>query len=166
MHIPNILTIPLQTLNTKIQFKLRTPTSDELQKYMHIELTSIMHWNPHDIKLGKQIQSIHTNDTPICHTSIYNSILHELSPLFKNLKESLICQIQTLRQISSASPHVQARQSYISHNRHKKITDDRLAEKFCISPKRAQMTLNVTTQQGFCSAILPLSRRCHANCRF
>ena len=55
IHIPNILTIPLQFFYTKTQFKSRTPTSGELQKCMHIELKSIMHWNPYDIKFGKQI---------------------------------------------------------------------------------------------------------------
>ena len=51
------------------------------------------------------------------------------------------------------------KRTFVSAERHTKITVDKLAERFCIGPLKAKETLNVTTQRGLKSAILPLSRK-------
>ena len=50
-------------------------------------------------------------------------------------------------------------QPSISTERHKATTEGWLAERFGIGLMKARSTLNVTTQKGIKSAIMPLSRR-------
>lgn len=54
----------------------------------------------------------------------------------------------------------------MSNERHLKATAELVAERFGISPVRAQRTLRVTTQRGVRSAILPISRRYRADRMF
>ena len=53
-----------------------------------------------------------------------------------------------------------------STNRHTDVSAEYLSEKWCISIKTAQETLNKTTQKFLCSALLPLSRRYQADRMF
>ena len=46
------LTIDLQTKGTKIFFRSRSPTQDELESCLRVELTSRHEWNPQEMKLG------------------------------------------------------------------------------------------------------------------
>jgi hypothetical protein len=84
-----------------------------------------------------------------------------------NLKEQLSNRI-----ISQATTYdedledVPARRTFISNERHSKITADRLAERFGIGPERAKATLRATTQRGLRSAILPIGRRYQADRMF
>ena len=67
--------------------------------------------------------------------------------------------MNTTRRIHEiSSDHFQPGQAYVSYDRHIKISADRLADQFCIGPKKAATTLLATTQRGFRSAILLLSR--------
>jgi hypothetical protein len=52
---------------------------------------------------------------------------------------------------------IPARRTFVSAERHVKVTAEALADKFGISVPRAQRTLRVTTQRGVQSAILPIS---------
>jgi hypothetical protein len=52
-----------------------------------------------------------------------------------------------------------ARRTFVSTERHSKITADHIAERFGIGPERAKETLRVTSQRGLQSAILPIGRR-------
>jgi hypothetical protein len=54
-------------------------------------------------------------------------------------------------------------QTFVSDERHTKVTAEAIAEKFRISIPQAQWTLRVTTQRGVRSAILPISRRFRAD---
>ena len=45
---PN-LAIPLRTFGTKVGFRSRVPTSDELRLCEHIQMTSYHPWNPSDV---------------------------------------------------------------------------------------------------------------------
>ena len=51
----------------------------------------------------------------------------------------------------------------MSDERHTKVSDELIAERFGIGLIRAQRTLRVTTQRGIRSAILPISRRYRAD---
>jgi hypothetical protein len=61
---------------------------------------------------------------------------------------------------------VPARRTFVSHERHSKITANHLAERFGIGPERAKATLRATTQRGLRSAILPIGRRYRADRMF
>ena len=61
---------------------------------------------------------------------------------------------------------VPARRTFISFDRHRKTNIDNLAENWCIGKRKAADTINVTTQRGMRSAILPLSRRYRADRQF
>ncbi len=52
-----------------------------------------------------------------------------------------------------------SQRTFVSTEQHVKVSAELLADCFGIGPKRAQRTLRVTTQQGVCSAILPISRQ-------
>jgi len=55
------------------------------------------------------------------------------------------------------------RRTLISDERHSRINEDTLANRFGISGKTARETLKVTHQNGTRSALLPLSRRYKAD---
>ena len=54
---------------------------------------------------------------------------------------------------------IPARKTFVSNERHRKVSADPLSELWHIGPKRAKATIDATTQNGIRSAILPLSRR-------
>ena len=87
--------------------------------------------------------------------SIDNIVLSSISPSLTCLKECLIKSVQIKYSVSeAAAERVQPRQAYVSHDRHVKITADRLAERFGIGQAKAKATLLATTQRGVRSAIL------------
>lgn len=58
---------------------------------------------------------------------------------------------------------IPSRRTFVSSERHVKVSAELLADRFGIGPKRAQRTIHVTTQHGVRSAILPISRRYQAD---
>ena len=56
--------------------------------------------------------------------------------------------------------------TFVSSDRHTKVTAEILAERFAIGPKAARATLKATRQSGTRSAILPLGRRYKADRRY
>jgi hypothetical protein len=54
---------------------------------------------------------------------------------------------------------ISATTTFASQKRHSQITSDQLSERWNIGTSQAKNTLEVTTQRGVRSAILPLSRR-------
>ena len=61
---------------------------------------------------------------------------------------------------------VPEQRTFVSTDRHTKITADILSERFAIGPKTARATLRATQQSGSRSAILPLARRYKADRRY
>ena len=61
---------------------------------------------------------------------------------------------------------VPEQRTFVSTDRHTKITADILSERFAIGPKTARATLRATRQSGSRSAILPLARRYKADRRY
>ena len=164
MDITGVTTVPLQKEGTKIFFNTRTPTSDELLNCTHIELTSIAHWNPHDVELG-DVSIDARDDFDTLDSSHDGLLLNSVSPSFTELKERLLSRVN--RSVSElyrndTSHDLMQRRTFVSGDRHQFVTADRLAENFCIGPIRAKATLRATTQCGLCSAISPLSRRYRA----
>ena len=95
--------------------------------------------------------------------------LDEIDPSLVRLGEQLTSRQRVSSQLDTTIyDHVDipGRRTFVSDERHLKITAETLAEKFGISIPRAQKTLRVTTQRGVRSAILPISRRYRADRMF
>ena len=50
--------IPMQATGTIVGFDSRTPTQEELQTCLHIELTSPHPWNPHDVQFPEPVHRV------------------------------------------------------------------------------------------------------------
>ena len=182
--------IPLDSSGTKVQFRTRSPTQNELEQCFTIDMTSPIPWEPVDITLGKvhstpglraplDIESErgeYDGDTTHHRYSEFetdDAMLHEIEPSLIHLKERLISKIQvrpqakvTVSATETATDDVPLRRTFVSTERHQKLTADQLSETWCIGPRRAKETLKATTQRGVRSAILPLSRRYRADRMF
>ena len=172
--------IELNLTGTKLKFESRVPTTNELSSCAHIEMTSPHQWNPESVHLGststtsrqpqvRQLSSIHISENPyttITHT-IYEYANHASDEAtLHNIDETLL-MTNDYRQISGAQARggddIPARRTYTSTQRHSAVTSQSLSEHWGIGIKRAQATLDATTQRGTRSAILPISRRYRAD---
>ena len=84
------------------------------------------------------------------------AILSEVNSVLVSFHEDSKTHIKATYAFGKDIP---ARKTFVSNECHRKITSDLLSEMWHIGPKRAQATLDATTQNGSRSAILPLSRR-------
>jgi hypothetical protein len=57
IDVNNSLSIPLQPVGTKLQFRTRVPTALELHTCEHISMTSPHTWNPTEIVMGTRDRS-------------------------------------------------------------------------------------------------------------
>jgi hypothetical protein len=174
-------TIPLEYVGTKLQFESRVPTRQELENCEHIEMTSDKLWEPGEVKLGqtkskrsnmrttiKRISTTFNAEHPYSHSrsenyhysdpSSIDSIIHQIEPSMIDIRERVIQKIEL-----DTFDDIPARRTFISSDRHRKVTADGIAEMWCIGTKRAEATLEATTQKGTRSAILPISRRYRAD---
>ena len=173
----------MQGQGTKLAFESRVPTSKELNECIHIDMTSAKPWNPDTIKLKETTTSPFPSPEPIkrlkdnSHTYLDptsdESLLHELNPSLVHLPLLVSNRLQlSTKSVSSITDDcargidVPSPRTFVSTDRHVKISEDMLADRFCIGPKKAQATLKATLQQGTRSAILPLSRRYKADRNF
>ena len=180
------ISISMRTSGTKIFFESRSPTDQELRECPHIEITSKREWNPGTVILGKTIvqQSgsgpkhrfiASTNALPHRTTYEYldplsdDALLHSTQPSLAFLHEQLKAKE---RQVSAAQAYdedlrdIPPRRTYTSTDRHAKATAEAIADRFGIGIERARATMAATTQRGTRSAILPISRRYHADRMF
>ena len=96
----------------------------------------------------------------ICSLWLHESFLHDIDPTLVDLRGLLISKV------NNVVVDVPKPRTFVSEDRHQKITEDILAERFGISTKRARATLDATLQRGTRSAILPLSQRYKADRQF
>ena len=168
IQVSDEVDIPLCTNGTKIYFKSRVPTTKELEECPKVHVTSEDHWNPSEVEL-KQIASMHNqpdvkridfnmNDRYIYRDNISTNdiILNEISSSLTTLDDSDL-------EIDPHTLDVPRIRTYVSHERHNKVTADRLSDMLCIGPERAKQMIRVTRQQGVRSAILPIGRRYRAD---
>ena len=177
-----MLRIPLCTFGTKVCFRTRVPTPDELRDCEHIQMTSPQQWNPCDVDMvqatdqggshpwKRQLATTTTANDLLVHRSEYldatsdEALLDSIDPSLAHTAEHLRKRLRlsevetTLEQID-----IPARRTFVSDERHAKVSAELIAERFGIGPTRAQRTLRVTTQRGVRSAILPISRRHRAD---
>ena len=96
-----MLRIPLQIRGTKIYFKSRSPTRQELEDCVHINMTSLVPWEPSQVKLGALSSEALTPEEDLdIHGKQYiykdanNAMLHSISPALVNLKQLIINNIR------------------------------------------------------------------------
>ena len=171
IEVNDELQIPLITSGTKVYFRSRTPSKIELESCKKIEMTSNKPWNPSSVQL-QEVNVHHINQDPVikqvtlgmddrylyCEDISTNDImLNEISSSLTSLN-NIVRNLydQELEDIPRA-------RTYVSNERHNKITADRLSDIFCIGLERAKQTLQVTRQRGTRSAILPIGRRYRAD---
>lgn len=179
------LKIHLMSKGTKIVFDSRVPTQDELTNCEHVEMTSQSLWEPSSVTLSisattmrepiqqvpvpwkRSVRSMMTEAVTL-HTEAYvdprsnEAELDNIDPLLVNLSGG--------RQVGSMDTRIDedtidlpARRTFVSTERHGKITAESLAERFGIGINRARQTLHATLQRGMRSAILPIARRYRAD---
>ena len=176
---------------TKVKFKSRSPTSHELdllaeQRIPSVVMTSPKEWNPSEVLLAKvETEDMKHNTVPVrvseistetsrryeyTDTTSDESLLHEIDPSLANIYERVISKLNTRRMalinIEMPGYDVEARRTFVSTERHTKVTVDKLADRFCIGPLKAKATMRVTTQRGLRSSLLPLARRYRADRMF
>ena len=179
IEVDDSLIIPMRNVGTKVLFRSRVPTPQELASCQHISMTSPTLWNPTDVVFAQQTdRGGHTNAwkrhiSCVCgvsrseyiDSSSDDALLNEIDPSIARLGE----QLHKRRRVAQADSDVYdyseapARRTFVSDERHSKISAELIAERFGIGPLRAQKTLRVTTQRGVRSAILPISRRYRAD---
>ena len=148
-------------------------------------MTSVNEWNPESVILGeikskvieRKVQTVNTFMDAInpysyakeakyyCNDYRSNDmILLDIDANCVMLKERLIEKVTTGRYADhDNTKEMTARRSYTSKGRHNKITSTQLAENWCIGFRRAEATIEATTQNLTRSAILPISRRYRAD---
>ena len=88
------------------------------------------------------------------------ALLHSVSPHMITLQELCVSNVQTMKSAqrvsSSTTFDIPSRQTFVSDKRHKAISAESIAELWGIGPKRAQATIDATTQRGTRSAVLLL----------
>ena len=178
MHLStedNEVVIPLRSIGTTIYFDTRSPTDKELQECCHVYYTSKQEWNPNAVrfpepairleegKLTARIDAIRaqstTRDCQLCdqHLSCHCCDVVSLGP--PELVERLIAEVR----IDGHSEDVPSRRTFVSNERHARVSPAELSECWGIGLTQATNTIQVTTQKGMRSAILPLSRRYRAD---
>jgi hypothetical protein len=173
----NGICIPLRTQGTKVLFRSRSPTSDELENCLHIDMTSRREWNPTSVQLREVV-----TDTPLpwkryvegttTFTREYldprsdEAMLDHIDPLLVNLNDGRAVKESSSSRYDDDTLDVPVRRTFTSTERHSRITAEELAERLGIGVERAKSTLRATIQRGTRSAILPLSRRYRADRMF
>lgn len=166
--------IPLVTTGTKVQFKSRVPTTEELKSCPHLQLTSKAEWNPSTLQMTvaqvTQQQEIPWKRT-ICgvasNTTVYldptsdEALLNDVESTLVNLNDGRTIQETTI--YDDDTMDLPVRRTFIATDRHTTNTAESLAERFGIGLQRARETLKATLQRGMRSAILPIARRFRAD---
>ena len=99
IDIPNTLFVPLASKGTKVQFETRTPTNDELENCLKIDITSSNKWNLHQLCMTPSPtlniqQATHWSRLDANDDNADNMLLSSISPSLISLKECLLQAVQ------------------------------------------------------------------------
>ncbi len=154
------LRIPLTMEGTIIFFHSSTPTVLELDTCPHIHLTSDAEWNPHTVQLAAYARTV---EVGVKTTDVnFNGNLGDVKADETEIGLAQISTIYSFREMADAVDQqriIGATNTFVSQKRHPQVTKEQLSERWNIGISQAKKTLEVTTQKGVRSAILPLSRR-------
>ena len=166
IEVPDGISIPLSTKGTKIFFSTFKPSRIQLDTCPHIQMNSAEPWNPQEVIMG---QVISENGLPFSISTLGTDNVRSKRYLDPVTDEALIDSsgfgywhqdVVIKRQACEVIQYGQETQMpriTISTDRHQKVTEHLLAERFGIGIDRARATLRSTTQKGIRSAIMPLS---------
>ena len=137
------------------------PTQHELDTCPHLHLTSAVEWDPQTMHLAST-QSVEAE--AITHTGLDDpepglaqiSCVYNFSAMVESLHE--LYDINSKHSISATITDVSGQRTFISKEWHSAVTPEQLTEWRSIGLVQSKQTLQVTTQHGVQSAILPLSR--------
>ncbi|KAI2496598.1 Reverse transcriptase (RNA-dependent DNA polymerase) [Fragilaria crotonensis] len=179
IEVDNDLSIPLCTSGTKIYFRSRVPTVTELAECTHLHVTSPSPWDPSQVTMLQEMNQGGTApwkrslpsasaSFPLMYeyleASSDDALLHSVDPSLVQVGHLPRSRhIPEVDSITYEHQDIPSRRTFVSTERHVKVSAELLADRFGIGPKRAQRTLRVTTQRGVRSAILPIGRRYRAD---
>jgi hypothetical protein len=166
------LTIPLKFAGTTIYFSSHTPTDKELQECCNVQFTSRGEWNPRNVQFAEPVERVEegklmqrvsvfqsnsqhchcTHDEHGCDSCAYNAntALH-LRLGVHGVVEQLIAGIQVADvkiaevQATVVLDDVPTRRTFISKDRHPKITAEEFSKCWGIGLKQAANTICITT---------------------
>ena len=152
--------IPLQLMGTTLFFESSTPTPADLDSCPHIHLTCDSEWNPHTVRLAaacsveaEPMIRVGGNDNAVALNFDPHDVeigLAQISSFFSF--DEMVEAIGSRRIVGATN-------TFVSQKRHSQVSPEQLSERWNIGLSQARKTLQVTTQKGVRSAILPLSRR-------
>ena len=144
--------VPLLLDGTNIFFQTTTPTQSELDNCPHVELTFDTEWNPNTVQLAA-VQSAEAEDV---FRDGFGGIEPGLLQIFSIYSfREMADNMRDQRNVSAID--VAERKTFVSKDRHPAVTKETLSERWNIGLNQAKQTLQVTTQRGVRSAILPMS---------
>ena len=164
--------IPFETSGTKIRFATRVPSRRELRECRHVQLTGKEPWNPEVVRMA-EVNITERSEVPwrvtVGNVRCYanptsdEAILNDMDATLIDLNKG-----RTINEVTYDPNTLDApiRRTFVSRQRGQRATEEDVAERFGIGVNRARATLNATLQRGTRSAILPLSRRYHADRMF
>jgi hypothetical protein len=141
----------LLTQGTNIYFTTTAPSQQELDKNPHAHLTLDTEWDPHSIRLSatrSEEADIHIGDDHL------EPGLLLISSVFSDYRMAELLP----REINVKAVDIEPGKTFRSSKRHPSISSEQLSERWAIGLNQAKQTIQVTTQRGARSAILPLSR--------
>src|SRR6056300_1355920 len=151
------------TKGTKLYFRSRAPTDQELRTCTHVDLTSKAPWNPSEVQLSQLTSEESRIEIDEGDPRTNDHDLHVLDPVLDMRQWRRVNQVQVF---DPRSTDVPTRATFESSDRHPRISPQILAERWGITTERASKTLQATLQQSTRSAMLPLARRYRADRMF
>ena len=165
----------LRSSGTNIYIDTWTPTDSDLVDYPHIELTSPLIWNPHEVSFpglsNMEIDEIEGKNISVVESDLrremetdYDDPYHQPLRIFDiQTFNARIMKSTVIPTVIAEGPLPEDKlmppKTFLSTERHANTTPEDLSEIWNISVEQAKMTLEATTQNHIRSAIMPLSRR-------
>jgi hypothetical protein len=145
------IVIPIHSRGTVLYFKTSTPTQKELDTLSHFHLTLENEWNPHKVRLTRNVMSasrVVNGD----QTDNIGEYLHD------RFYQSLVLVNGEVRCMAQVETAILDTRGFQSSKRHSQLNAETLSNIWHIGLDTAKKTIEVTTQQGARSAVLPLAR--------
>lgn len=137
INVNNSLTIPLKSKSTKSSFETRVPTRYELDNYEHIDMCSIVPWDPWSIGLQELSEcipeKIQMSDDSYAYLDPEDKavILHSMDGSSINMKEKILFNVNiNMTKISSTMYDTSIgidkadRSTLIPEDRHERVSKD------------------------------------------
>lgn len=184
IDVNNELFIPFTTMGTKVYFKSRTPTMEEIRDCLRIEVTCRDTWDPENVVMDvnkvrvisrTEVENIElstkirmTKDGLKYYERGYaydnpdsdEAMLHEIDPSLVHFKMN-VNKVDPI--YNPDLDNLRRPRSFVSTEQHSNMTVEKVSKLFNISLDQARATLRGKRQKGTRSAILPLSRRYEAD---